>query len=1312
MALEHNIYYLFAGVDGATTIEQEYPVLHEMSVPAAGEWTWSVVSVSGSFVAGTSFDVDYTVGAGVDNSTHQYARLIWTIPAWKTGTGNVIDGTIGIQRQNPSEGTLAELVTIHLRTISAAELTIFRQQSNGANLIPDTDSESYTFSAPFNDPVSDPPDVPEWRSVEIHDSVRLGFTGKGAVSVTDTGDPLAVHWDETGTFTLKIQKDANPASYLKNLPLRLRHIRYGMLAVFRQQSGGEDLIPAADAASYAFSIPFNNIATDPPDAPDWRSASIDDSIRFGFSPRGAVHVTDAGDPISVNWDENGTVTLVIQDGTNPESWLEDCPVLLRDIPDTIRIANPAGTGAMAVTGAGDTWNWSMDPLADGLTHTVCTLSTNGTITTTNLQGGEYGVANAACQLMDSGTPVAAECEVPFDISVDVGVALEVGGVTLPDGREKMRYQAGMVADSTDDGGSQLVWHLSFNNESPLSGVVDVATDITSASSSNFLSNFIRTVVSGGGIPAYLPGDAGPHDIYIWVEKQNAGVTVARSESKTYQLSIQPTNSNVNVAVLLDRSGSMSSQSRWIAACSGAGLFAALMANESATPTAHKLGVYWFASGGTPAGTFDGFHSGDTYAIQNNSHGALLDATEGDAGRVEGECNDLSPTMATSIGAGLNLCRAALIGANTAAEAQRVILVLSDGMENQGPMLDDLFGSSGTWGNPAIRIYPLAIKTSDAWVERLATMVSATGGIRSLDVKKVVNPANMNSWFISMFSQMFGWSAATLPPDPLLGTGQIASESVNIHSGQKKVIFFFNHDDPHPENWDFTVDLPGGQKTITREDAKSAPGMSLHETTMGTMFAMTFPLQLVGCEHIWVGEWTMHLKRTGRGQGFFAMGALTSDEMGYNVDLISPPTPLPGDRITVIVNVTDKRGRAVGDAHVEAEIVMPPPWPGDTLSRRARRTPELYRVLARSRSKANRDIPNDADRLLNHLLENTKPRKNQLKHIRLTHQGKGQYSATFTAALPGLYDIGVRATGTFKETNTVVSVMKKRMLEMVGANLNAMNGSPSAGVLRDYRKNAVASFAQSLASNQTYSLMGRRSIQVGFLPSVQHSQAFGYMENISTICLYVEPRDTAGMLLGPGFGDRIFFTASVGDNNRWHAVDMLDGTYEVQISLKISQPILRASDSALMGSTLSILKGNGHTGRTTTDSLQVKGRALLLKNFAAHVCGVTIPLTVYGLAGNRRTREVHLISCEYAARISDENLIWFEDLADIVSHRYDTCEHCLPLICNMRTKEAHKPTCVHAKRIRKAHRKELASWKIAKRQGFDGCMYCLPDKHTR
>lgn len=1312
MALEHNTYYLFAGVDGATTIEQEYPVLHETVVPAAGVWTWSVVSVSGSFVTGTTFNLDYTVGAGVDNSVHQYARLTWTIPAWKTGAGNVIDGTIGVQRQNPSEGTVADLVTIHLRTISAVELTIFKQQSSGANLIPAADLEIYSFSAPFNDPVSDPPDVPVWRSVEIDNSVRFGFTEKGAISVSDTGNPLAVNWDETGTITLMIQKTSNPPSYLKNFPVKLRHIRYQMLAVFKQQTGGEDLVPVTDTGLYAFSIPFNNIATDPPDAPNWRSASIDDSIRFGFSPKGAVHVTDTGDSGSVNWDENGTVTLVIQDGTNPESWLENCPVLLRDIPDTVRIANPAGTGAISVTGVGDTWNWSMDPLADGLTHTVCNLLANGTITTSNLHGGEYGIATAGCQLMDSGTPVAAECEVPFDISVDVGIELEVGGVILPDGREKMRYQAGMVADSTDDGGSRLLWHLSFGAGSPLDGSVDVATDTTPATGFDFLCNYIQTAVSGGGIPAYLPGDAGPHNIYLWVEKQNAGVTVARSEAKTFQLSIQATNSNVNVAVLLDRSGSMSSQNRWIAACSGAGLFAALMANESDTPTAHKLGVYWFASGSAPAGTFDGFHSGDTYAIQNSFHGALLDATEGDAGRVEGECNNLSPTMATSIGSGLNLCKAALISANTVEEAQRVILVLSDGMENQGPMLDDLFGGGGTWGNPGIRIYPLAIKTSDAWVERLATMVSATGGIRSLDVKKVVNPANMNSWFISMFSQMFGWSAATLPPDPLLGTGQIASESVNIHSGQSKVIFFFNHDDPHPENWDFTVDLPGGHKTVTREDAKSAPGMSLHENTMGTMITMTFPLQLVGCEQIWVGEWTMHLKRTGRGQGFFAMGALTSDEMGYNVDIISPPKPVPGDKISVIANVTDRRGRAVYDAHVEAEIVMPLPWPGDALSRRARRSPELYRVLSKSKSKANKDIANDADRLLNNMLENTRPQTTELKHIILTHQGKGQYSAIFTASLPGLYDIGVRAYGTFKETNTVVSAMKKRMLDSVGANLNLMKSTLSTRALKNYKKNAVTAFAQSLASDQTYSLMGRRTVQVGFLPDVNNSQAFGYMENVNTICLYVEPRDAEGVLLGPGFGDQIFFTASVGDKNRWRAVDMLDGTYEVQIPLKISKPVLRVSDSALMGSTVSILNGNGGNRGKTTNSLQVKGRAILLKKFAAHVCGVTIPLAVYGLAGNRRTREVHLISCEYAARISDENLIWFEDLADIMSHRYDTCEHCLPLICNMRTKEAHKPTCVHAKRIKSAHRKELSSWKIANRQGFDGCKYCLPDKHTR
>ncbi|MBN2718038.1 MAG: hypothetical protein JXX14_19490, partial [Deltaproteobacteria bacterium] len=860
-----------------------------------------------------------------------------------------------------------------------------------------------------------------------------------------------------------------------------------------------------------------------------------------------------------------------------------------------------------------------------------------------------------------------------------------------------------------DADTTLIWNMNLSGiPSSVANVLQLAHN-----DSDELENQIITAFNAGaGTTSYLPDAPGPHTIPVYVERQVLGVTVAQSETIDFSLSILPTNDNVNVTILLDRSGSMASQSRWIAACSGAGIFAHLMATDASGGT-NKLGVYWFNSGGAPTGTFTASAAtGGDYALIGAAAGALADGAIPGPSVVEDQCNNLSPSMATSIGAGMNECKTALLAADPVANAERIILVLSDGMENQSPMLSSLFGTGGSWGDPHIRVYPMALCTSSSWVDRLKTIVTATGGYPDLDVFHIpawdntTTPGKISDWFTSMFKSLFGLSSSAAPPDPLVASGATATDKVQVHSGQSKIIFQFNHNDPAPSQWEFTVEPPFTGKKITRDIALNTVGMTVCETAFTTLISVTWPLQLEGCEHAWTGEWTMRAKRTGRSSASCAMGAMVKENMRYRVELLANAKTLPDDKIIISAKVADQKGRAITNASVVAEITSPVEWQGIALTKTARKAPEKLYALSKSTSKANRDIIQPADLLFSELMENRKTKPAATQKISLTHQKNGIYTATFYPSLSGQYNIDVICTGTRVAPNAEVSSLKKQMLQAVSKNTNQVAATVGRREFKSYKTAALHKLNLALAGSQDYRLIARQTLKVAFLPSIKTSTFFGYMENKSTICLHVEPLDKRLIPLGPGFADHIYFTTPAGQTTKWAATDMLDGTYEVLIPLKGKSLALRAEDTSLLSSGLTL----GH--QEVTGGVKIRNDSLRLSGFAANVCGVSMPITVFALAGNTKTKEVHLLSCRYASQLSDDHLIWFEDIQDIKKHGYDTCEHCLPLICNMNTMEAHKPICTFAGRIKKAHRKECPSWSIAKREGYDGCKYCMPHCHSR
>jgi hypothetical protein len=205
---------------------------------------------------------------------------------------------------------------------------------------------------------------------------------------------------------------------------------------------------------------------------------------------------------------------------------------------------------------------------------------------------------------------------------------------------------------------------------------------------------------------------------------------------------------------------------------------------------------------------------------------------------------------------------------------------------------------------------------------------------------------------------------------------------------------------------------------------------------------------------------------------------------------------------------------------------------------------------------------------------------------------------------------------------------------------------------------------------------------------------------------VEPKDTAGRLLGPGWADGISFIAPIGRGSAYPSKDLLDGTYEVEICMNAADLHISLTSPSVIGNRLALIDPKG-------GEISLKNKRLpLLDGFFVDVLGQKMPLTVFAIAGDRKTKTAHFVTCKLVPKIQDERFEWFKNLADIKSSGFDTCELCMPLVGDTRTLEVHKPLCAFVAKIKPINRKEIQSIKEATQQGFDGCKYCLTIKHTR
>ena len=294
--------------DGYTVFEQQTSGGVMVLQPGAEGFVFSASNFSGlSPAPSISFDA-------------MGAVLSCTTPNW-TGDGTftltVKDGT--------RPDAVIDGVGLSLRYIDATNFTVFRGQTGGGDAIPATDAGTYGFG------------VAPGSFSGISSDLDLGFTSRGATYVNDPG---TVTWDEDGTFTMRINDGTRPYSDVANLSLHLRRLVGSDFTVFEGQTGGGDALPAADVGTYVWGVApgsFSGISSD---------------LDLGFTSRGAIYVNDPG---TVTWDEDGTFTLRINDGTRPYSDVANLSLHLRRLVGsdfTVFEGQTGGGEAIPATDAG------------------------------------------------------------------------------------------------------------------------------------------------------------------------------------------------------------------------------------------------------------------------------------------------------------------------------------------------------------------------------------------------------------------------------------------------------------------------------------------------------------------------------------------------------------------------------------------------------------------------------------------------------------------------------------------------------------------------------------------------------------------------------------------------------------------------------------------------------------------------------------------------------------------------------------------------------------------------------------------------
>ncbi|MDD5306956.1 MAG: VWA domain-containing protein [Deltaproteobacteria bacterium] len=1156
---------------------------------------------------------------------------------------------------NASQPTLA------LRKLTGDGYTIVAGQTSGGNAI-SADAATGTGNFKFT-----PSNLPS--------GVTLTLDTMGQVK-TFTGN-------HSGSFDLEIQDGTRPSSFIsRNLDFRALTTTDG-LALFKEQVDSEALFSAGPAIATSYSLLLM----------DHSGLPTDLQLELNPLPGTVLGVRPKlDDPDAPTWLETGTATLCVQDDVRPWSYIAALPIRLRTLtPKPVRLP---GSNLLKTADAGsldidvpptsspeEVWSWS--GFAASFAHgsvlnaiapmdaPQLTISWNASALKATDQGTLEGWARPAATTIP---------KVKVALPVRVRGALALTPVALPSATENRTYQT-EIACILDPEAEPLLPGDTFNWSFPTSAPAEITDVLELVDGMDGQHKILRTKQSPTVL--YLPFWGGStKTIPVSIRRSRAGLDLDGEGSIDLALPVTDTVDDRDVAILLDRSGSMTGD-RWEAAVNGAQIFADLVkvANTNhvdGDPTnplhGHRVGVYWFwgnpaaanypdpttAKPGYPEGYANVLSSGTTsFAIDvNTAVDPAATVKVVDAGLAS------APGNFTALGTGLLLCRDELVAKSDAAHGRnRLILALTDGMENSNPLIADVFaGSTPIWKvpvDPKIRIYTVAVFTGASYADKLKQLATWTGVDPTEGVKAIDDPTDYQTrllnWFCFRFSDEFDFSSTSATPDPELAKGGVATRSIEVAPGQDRLVFtaLFAKPDRQGNEWDLTLTPPQGRLV---GEALPQPGVAWFRGSMYRMVAVDVPAWEEGSGRSPYGRWTMTLTRKGASSCGYAFGTMAHGIPALTCELIAPPLPAAGLDQGGLLVTTSAPDATI--ARATARISTPGRWRGHDVACRVATDRKLVLELQKKRkgSVSLRDCNQVADNVLRLMLDKGSFDPPSETVLKLAKDPGGSLSGHFPLPTPGQYTIDV-----------------------------GVDGKDAAG--------------------KKFHVEFRKQLFVPFPTDAVRTPTQGYFSDAKTVRLGVQPRDKDGLLLGPGFGDDVAFVTPLGDQHVFPADDTGNGNYWADIPIEGVDIRLSRGGRSIAGTGLSLRHPHG--------LLRLPGDEIRLDECAAVVQGVRVPIRVMAIIGNERTHVAHLATCRYLGAASTGRA-WFHDLHEARAAGYRSCEHCLPLIGNAspNSLEVHRPYCPFVRAIRPDRRLTLSSWEQAKALGFDGCHHCLPEHDTR
>lgn len=757
-----------------------------------------------------------------------------------------------------------------------------------------------------------------------------------------------------------------------------------------------------------------------------------------------------------------------------------------------------------------------------------------------------------------------------------------------------RYSTGVVAYSTSTGlpwigasGHTLEWTIINAGGSGLT----VSTTTPSEARALLES-------SAGG----LTGAAGDINVQVRVRALD-GPLILDEVTTTLTLKAKNPSGDTRVGIVVDKSGSMWG-TRWSFALEGADLFLQAMIADMGAAAEEAIMV-WFNQADGILQKAGPVNLAPPQTVTQIS--AALSAAPPDVVQT--------PGGTTSVAAGIVRALAELNpGANP--NKDMAILVLSDGMENTGTMLAQVFGEAPTvnWTSEAVPLFGVAVQTGAALLTKLQNSAIQSSG----EAVAKASASDLLPWFGNRFADFFGWSPI-VSTDPPLGAGQTdTTNSVTLTANDGSIMLLLYVDqNSNAANWDLSVQAPGTTVWL-------GAGDSAHITERSgkhfRILKVALPLDDTVYGAHWPGTWKVAVANNGP-SGSYGLEILTKP-LSQNGLLVLPflfeqelreGIPIPLRTKVLNAGAPEKRAR------VKAIVQPPADWFGSAWVKEIQATGDQPRlaleqatvtalfelwdknIVAKPAALAARLFPLDADArqksalALQRLIERGVLTPPKPIEVELTHVGDGVYEGTYTATTPGGHQVAFEA----ELRKVVIPPLTDKLKLEVKKTEDLIAASPSAAHARQ-----VSGYLDQFVRTQTIARsVNRTQFTVAFEADPERTIKSAQVIK-GKLRLSVIPRDRKGRHLGPGGVDQVTFGLLGGRRTRFVTTDGDDGSYSTVVDLRPQGKVLKTPLRDLLHAKRWTLEQGGTRS-------EVHSGVLDLEKVFVSVGSVRMPLKVDG-----------------------------------------------------------------------------------------------------